>query len=138
MRMIRIAACLACVAGTAFALTESVTVTPILRATTTASGQPIELPSGPVQVTVSRFEIAPGATLPVHRHPFPRYAYVISGMLRVTDVESGKATTYHAGDFIVETVGTWHYGTNIGSDQVVLIVTDQTPPDRSNTELRDH
>lgn len=115
---------------------HAVVVTPILHAETTAAGQPIALPAGPVAVTVSRFEIAPGARLPVHRHPYPRYAYVLAGTLSVTDAQSGAATLYHAGDYIIEMVGRWHYGTNVGTDPVVLIVTDQAPPGESNTEVR--
>ncbi|TIO40868.1 MAG: cupin, partial [Mesorhizobium sp.] len=66
-------------ATTADALDSSATpvvVTPLASKTTTASGQPIKLPQKNVEVQVSAYQIAPGATLPVHKHPFPRYAYV--------------------------------------------------------------
>ncbi len=132
------AACLAWLMLPGLAAAEPVTVTPLLDTETTAAGQPIALPSGPVEVTVSRFEIAPGARLPVHRHPYPRYAYVQSGTLSVTETQTGHATTYQAGDFIIEMVGVWHYGTNVGADPVVLIVTDQAPVGHKNTELQGH
>ncbi|TGP55954.1 cupin domain-containing protein, partial [bacterium M00.F.Ca.ET.229.01.1.1] len=85
-----------------------VVVTPLASKTTTASGQPITLPPKNVEVQVSAYEIAPGATLPVHKHPFPRYAYVEAGTLKVTNVETGNSNTYKTGDFIVETIGQWH------------------------------
>ena len=50
-----------------------VVVTPILATTRTASGQRIEVPAQP-EVIVDRYEIAPGIALPMHRHPYPRYA----------------------------------------------------------------
>src|SRR4051812_47626068 len=71
-------------ANCALALDSSgtpVVVTPLASRTTTASGQPITLPRKNVQVVVSTYDIAAGATLPVHRHPFPRYAYVEAGTL---------------------------------------------------------
>jgi quercetin dioxygenase-like cupin family protein len=138
MRRARFAIFVVLAAVPAATFAETVIVTPIFRGTATASGQPITLPSGPVQVTVSRFVIPPGATLPVHRHKYPRYAYVVSGTLRVTNTETGASNLYHAGEFVVEMIGAWHQGSNAGGDPVVLIVTDQTPPGESNTEMRDH
>ena len=31
----------------------------------------------------------PGATLPVHNHPYPRYGYVLAGILRMTNIDTG-------------------------------------------------
>lgn len=112
-------------------------VTTLFSGTTTAAGQPILLPSGPVKIIVSEYEIAPGAVLPVHRHPYQRYAYVQAGTLRVTNAETGASMVYHAGDVIVEMVDLWHSGANIGQDPVRLLVIDQMPPDKSNTILKD-
>ncbi|TGT42373.1 cupin domain-containing protein [Mesorhizobium sp. M8A.F.Ca.ET.165.01.1.1] len=113
-----------------------VVVTPLASRTTTASGQPITLPQKNVQVLVSTYDIAPGATLPVHRHPFPRYAYVQAGKLKVTNVETGNSNTYKTGDFIVEMIGQWHQATNIGDGPVKLLVIDQVEEGAKNTELR--
>lgn len=87
-----------------------VVVTPLASTTVTASGQPIVLPQKNVQVLVSSFEIPPGATLPVHKHPSARYAYVLEGQLQVTNVATGQSTSYKKGDFIVEMIGAWHQG----------------------------
>ncbi|MGO9061873.1 MAG: cupin domain-containing protein, partial [Candidatus Binataceae bacterium] len=69
----------------------AVTITPLLSTKTTASGQPIDVPVHP-EVVVSRYEIAPNASLPMHEHPYPRYAYVLSGTLEIT-VVGGKPAT---------------------------------------------
>lgn len=113
-----------------------VVVTPLTSRTETASGQPIVLPQKNVQVLVSTYEIAPGATLPVHKHPFARYAYVQAGTLQVTNVETGKSNTYKTGDFIVEMIGQWHQATNVGADPVKLLVIDQVEDGAKNTILR--
>ncbi|MER8708517.1 cupin domain-containing protein [Mesorhizobium sp. M0018] len=113
-----------------------VVVTPLASRTETASGQPITLPQNNVQVLVSAYQIAPGATLPVHKHPFPRYAYVEAGTLQVTNVETGKSNTYQTGDFIIEMIGQWHQATNVGADPVKLLVIDQVEEGTKNTVLR--
>ncbi|MER9764598.1 cupin domain-containing protein [Mesorhizobium sp. M0189] len=113
-----------------------VVVTPLASRTETASGQPITLPQKNVQVLVSAYQIAPGATLPVHKHPFPRYAYVEAGTLQVTNVETGKSNTYKSGDFIIEMIGQWHQATNVGADPVKLLVIDQIEEGTKNTVLR--
>ena len=91
------------ISGAAHAL-EAVTVTPLTTRHETASGQPITLPQKDVRVVVSIFDIAPGAKLPVHKHPFARYGVVESGSLEVTNVETGDSTVYTKGDFIVEMI----------------------------------
>lgn len=113
-----------------------VTVRPVLSTTTTASGQPIVLPQKDAQVVVSTYEIAPGAVLPVHKHPFPRYALVQAGSLRVTNADTGKSDDYKPGDFIVEVVDQWHYGTNTGADAVKLLVIDMVEKGQPNTILK--
>lgn len=130
----------ALLAGTvpAFALDpagQPLVVTPLLSTQETAAGQPIVPPSKDVRVIASQFDIAAGARLPVHKHPYPRYAYVVQGTLQVTDVETGSETTYRAGDVIVEMVDRWHFGANVGTDPVRLIVFDQVEGDAKHTIL---
>lgn len=113
-----------------------VVVTPVKSASVTSTGQPITLPQGKVEVAASIFDIAPGATLPVHKHPFPRYAYVLSGTLKVTNADTGKSDTFKAGDFIIEMIDQWHYGSNIGPDPVKLLVIDQIEAGAQATVLK--
>jgi quercetin dioxygenase-like cupin family protein len=114
----------------------AVVVKQVTSTAVTASGQPITLPQKDVHVFVSTFDIPAGANLPEHKHPFARYAYVLAGVLRVTNVETGKSETYKQGDFIVEAIDQWHKATNIGADAVKLLVIDQMEGTGSNTVLR--
>jgi quercetin dioxygenase-like cupin family protein len=102
----------------------------------TNAGQPIVLPQGPVQVVISRVTILAGASLPVHKHLFPRYAQVVSGRLRVDDPETGQSREFKPGDFIVEALDRWHSGTALGTEPVELLVIDQVRPGEPNTIRR--
>jgi quercetin dioxygenase-like cupin family protein len=113
-----------------------VTATRLFSATTTASGQPITLPKSSVEVIAWMYEIPAGAKLPVHRHPSPRYAYVLAGTLRVATADQSRTWDYKAGDFIVEMIDVWHYGTNTGAEPVRLLVIDQVEAGQVNTILR--
>ncbi|MGH6768338.1 MAG: cupin domain-containing protein [Xanthobacteraceae bacterium] len=113
-----------------------VTTTRLFSTTTTASGEPITLPRGKVEVIAWMYEIPVGARLPVHMHPYARYAYVLAGSLRVADAENTRTWDYKAGDFIVEMIGAWHYGTNTGAEPVRLLVIDQVEVGASNTVVR--
>ncbi|MEJ0020449.1 MAG: cupin domain-containing protein [Acetobacteraceae bacterium] len=115
---------------------EPVVVTPLMATAVTVSGQPIVLPQKDVHLAVSTYDIAAGARLPEHRHPFARYAYVLAGTLEVTNVETGRSETFKAGDFIVEAIGQWHKAVNLGTDAVRLLVIDQTEGAQGNTVLR--
>lgn len=115
---------------------QPVVVTPIVSTKLTAAGQPIVLPQKDTRVIAALFEIAPGATLPVHKHPSQRYGYMLEGELLVTDVETGAKTTYRAGDFIVEMLDIWHQGAAVGPGAVRLVVIDQVEGDVQNTLLR--
>ena len=121
-------ACPACAAGA--------TVTPVAKTTRTATGEPIRFPAGDAEVSACTYDIRPGAKLPVHKHPYPRFAYVMAGDLRVA-LTDGRTFDYHPGDFIAETVDTWHYGEARGAAPVKLLVIDATPPGAKNTILRD-
>jgi quercetin dioxygenase-like cupin family protein len=102
----------------------------------TASGQPIVLPQKEVHIVVLTYDIAKGARLPEHKHPFARYAYVLSGRLQVTNTETGSSAIYRTGDFIVEAIGQWHKAANIGTGPVKPLVVDQVEGDGSNTVIQ--
>ncbi len=112
------------------------TVETVLRSSTTIADQPISLPQGPVEVTASVFTIEPGASLPIHRHAFPRYGYVLAGELTVSNSESGRSMTFREGDFIIESVAQWHRGSNTGALPLKLLVIDQAPPGAQTTEAK--
>ena len=75
--------------------------------------------------------------LPVHRHPFSRYAVVLEGVLRVARPGHAEVTDYRAGEVVVEMVDEWHYGTNIGTVPVRLIVIDQVEAGSPATVLQE-
>lgn len=103
---------------------------------TTALGQKLALPQGDAEVTVLTYDIPPGARLPVHKHPYPRYAYVLAGRLKVSTGDDTKSFEYGPGDFIVEMLDAWHYGETVGSEAVKLLVIDQAPAGETNTLLK--
>jgi quercetin dioxygenase-like cupin family protein len=123
----RAAAGLVLIASAAMALeqTPPIVVTPVTRASATSSGQPIVLPQKNVEVIVSTYDIQPGAVLPLHKHPFPRYAYVLAGTLSVSNEATGQTAIFKPGDFIFEAIDQWHQGATVGPDPVRLLVIDQ-------------
>jgi len=112
-----------------------VVVTPVITTSTTAIGQPISLPRTNAEILASIYEIPVGVTLPVHKHPYHRYAYVLAGRLRVVATDSARTFDYAAGDMVIEIVDAWHYGVNIGDVPVRLLVIDQVEPGHGNTVI---
>lgn len=115
---------------------SKVVVKPVLSTTVTSSGQPITLPQKDAQVIVSTYEIPPGAVLPKHKHPFPRYGYVQAGSIEVTNLDTGKTQTFKTGDFILEAVDQWHFGANKGLEPVTLLVIDMVEKGQANVVLQ--
>ena len=113
-----------------------ITIKQFLSTTTTSAGQTIVLPKKGAELVASIFEIPPGARLPEHEHPYPRYGYILSGSLRVTDTETGQSKTYRSGDFVLESVGRWHTGANAGKEPTRLLVIDIVQNGHTNTVLR--
>jgi len=112
---------------------ENARITPLLTTTETIAGQPIVVPAHP-KLQAMMFTIAPGQSLPIHKHPYIRYAYVEKGALDVTLVDQKKTLHFKAGDFFAEAIDAWHYGTNNGKVPVELLIIDQMPQDvESNT-----
>jgi quercetin dioxygenase-like cupin family protein len=113
-----------------------VSISEILSTDVNSAGQKIVFPKKNGHVTVSVFTIQPGASLPVHEHPYPRMAYVLDGILRVTNMVTNRATKYSKGDFVLEAVKEWHQGDNPGSQVLTLLVIDLVPKGAENTILR--
>lgn len=77
-------------------------------------------PAGPAKVTLVRLRIAPGTTLPWHRHPMPNVAYVVAGELTVEKQSDGSQRHLKPGDVLAEMVETVHRG--ISGDQWVELL----------------
>ena len=102
--------------------TKQISVTPLLRTTKTACGQAIAYPkTDSPQVTAVMVDIPPGAETGWHQHPFPCYAYILSGKLTV-EVKGEKPRELHAGEALVEVVNTTHNGMNKGTEPVRLVM----------------
>ena len=108
----------------------------IARTRTTLTGQPFEVPQGPLEVVITVVEIPAGGVLPMHKHPWPRFAYVDSGRIRVHYEEAGLVREFGPGEAVVEAIDQWHEGAAVGDAPVRLIVVDQLPPGRSNVVSR--
>src|SRR5512145_1049541 len=64
--------------------TSAVTVTPLLKTTSTWDGQPIVYPEGQGEVTAFIIELAANGETGWHEHPVPSFAYIMEGELEVT------------------------------------------------------
>ena len=108
-------------------------ITQLLSTTTTSSGQSIILPKNDAQIVASIFEGLPSAASQAHNHPYPRYVYVLSGTLRVTNLDTGQINSYRPGSFVLESVGQWQTGASIGHEPLKLLVVDVVEKGQSNT-----
>lgn len=125
------ALCLAAIALPAQAsetASASVASTPLLQATTTWAGQPLEIPQGPVAVTAMEIRLAPGAETGWHSHPVPSMAYILDGELEIT-LEDGRKQRASKGQALVEVAELIHNGRNVGTEPVRLVVFYVAPPD---------
>lgn len=80
-----------------------------------------EYPRGVPEISIVRIQIAPGAQLPLHRHPVINAGVLISGQLTVV-TDEGKTLHLKAGEPIIEVVNRWHYGKNEGTVPADIIV----------------
>lgn len=110
---------------------SKVVVTPVAKVTHTATGQALRFPKGHAQMNASVYDIPTGAKLPMHKHPYPRFAYVMQGDIRVV-LADGRQFDYHPGQFIPEVIDTWHYGQTVGRKAVRLLVLDAIPVGANN------
>lgn len=76
---------------------------------------------GQPEITIIRYQIEPGATLPMHMHPVINAGLLIKGQLTVIK-KTGETLNITAGQPIVELFKEWHYGTNPGNEPVDLVI----------------
>jgi len=122
MRRILLLVCLFA-APTASALENSsaVTVTPLLKTTTSWDGKPLVYPSGQAEVSALIVEIAPGGETGWHQHPVPSFGVVLEGTLEVR-LEDGRTRRIERGEALAEVVSTLHNGRNVGETPLKLLV----------------
>ena len=98
-----------------------VTLTPVLEATTTITGQPIRFPQGDNQFTAVIAEVAPGGQVGRHMHPMPLFVYMLEGTLSI-EMEGHGTHTFSAGQGFAEVINTWHNGRNLGDKPVRFLI----------------
>lgn len=101
--------------------TSAVTVTPLLKTTTTWDGQPIVYPEGQGEVTAFIIELAANGETGWHEHPVPSFAYILEGELEVTR-RDGSVKRLKPGEALVEVVNTFHNGRSLNDQPVKLVV----------------
>lgn len=112
------------------------TVTSLGRYAQTTIAQPLGPLPSPYEVAFSRAVLPPGGVLPMHKHPWPRYALVESGRIRVRYEAAGIEREFGPGEAIIEALDAWHEGAAIGAEPVRILVIDHVPPGRANLVAR--
>jgi quercetin dioxygenase-like cupin family protein len=116
---------------------DAPTTTLLVITTQTMTGQRIEVPANP-KVVATIVTIPPGAKLPMHKHPYARYSYILAGELTGTQLLTGKSAVHKQGDFLIEPRDQWHSAVNNGTVPVKLLVIDQVPEGATaNTVIKD-
>lgn len=108
---------------------STVTVDELLRTATTTSGHPVYVFGEQLKIVASRYRVGGRSVLPPHRHLYPRLGYMLSGSLKVTNLERNTSRLFNAGEVIVEDVGIWHEGRNLQAAPAELLVFDLVRPD---------
>ncbi len=96
----------------------------------------IDYPTGKPAITLLKITVAPKSKLPQHYHPVINVGYMLEGTLTVTDY-LGNSKTIVAGDPLIETVNTIHYGENTGDTDAVILVFYAGEVEGTITEISD-
>ncbi|MFI3248575.1 MAG: cupin domain-containing protein [Rikenellaceae bacterium] len=117
--------------------TSTTTVTLLDGVTTSWDGVDlIDYPEGEASITLLKITVPPMCKLPLHYHPVINVGYMLEGSLTVTD-DKGNTMAINAGNPIVETVNTIHYGENKGTTDAVILVFYAGEQDEVVTEISD-
>lgn len=112
--------CVFCLPGCAQYQSEII-VENLLKTDTTVIGQKIVYPHFENdEVTISKVTIPQGKSTGWHKHSIPVFAYVLQGTLTV-ELENGSINTFLKNSTFSEVIDTYHNGTNLESQDVILI-----------------
>lgn len=112
---------LAASSASALESTPAVSVTPVLKTSTSWDGAPLSFPAGQAEVSALVVEIAPGGETGWHQHPVPSFGMVLEGTLEVR-LEDGRTRRVERGQGLAEVVNTLHNGRNVGDTPLKLLV----------------
>lgn len=111
---------------------HGLTVSPVLKTSTTVLGQPIEYTKTDSPEVVSLTQVfEPGGETGGHYHIHSSHIYVISGTLELEMVDGSKKL-FKPGEAYMESVNTWHNGRNAGEGQLRLLVVSFLERGKSN------
>lgn len=97
-----------------------VKTTELLRTSQSWDGARIpDFPRENAEIVSMRYEFPPGQKLGWHHHDVINFGVVQQGELTIIDIH-GNVKVAHAGEALVEMVGTIHHGENNGPETVVL------------------
>ena len=100
--------------------TAQVETTELIR--TTQSWNGAQLPDylqGRPELVVRKYVFPAGQKLGWHHHPVMNYGVLVQGELTIID-KDGTEKVVHAGEAVVEMVGTVHHGENRGTQPAIL------------------
>ena len=101
---------------------QDVTVTAVMKSSTTISGQKLEYPkTDKAEMASVLVEIQPGKENGRHMHSVPTYVHVLEGTMTV-EFEDGARQTFKAGTGFLEVVNTVHSAKNLGDVPLRLLV----------------
>jgi quercetin dioxygenase-like cupin family protein len=103
------------------ALPSGFKVTPVLKATKTASEMPFQYPKEKPEFVSVIGELEPGGRTSLHQHPVPVFVYVLEGTLTVQS-EGGPVREYKTGQGFVEDVNHTHQAFNKGTAPTKILV----------------
>lgn len=104
------------------------------KADLTVLGQQFDYPqTDDAQVSSAIVTIPVGGQTGRHRHNTPMYAYVLAGTVTV-EYDGGVVKEIPAGTALVEAVGTWHNGRNLGGEPVAILTVNLGAQGLVNTE----
>ena len=78
-----------------------------------------DYPQGRPELVVRKYVFPAGQKLGWHHHPVMNYGVLVQGELTIID-KDGTEKVVHAGEAVVEMVGTVHHGENRGAQPAIL------------------
>ena len=100
--------------------TAQVETTELIRTSQSWDGAQLpDYPQGRPELVVRKYVFPAGQKLGWHHHPVMNYGVLVQGELTIID-KDGTEKVVHAGEAVVEMVGTVHHGENRGTQPAIL------------------
>lgn len=106
----------------------------LLRGPVTAQGRPAQKEGGG-EMVVRSYDIPPGLRVQLGHRSATRYAYVLTGRLRITGPGNSRPREFGPGDIINSICENHIFGESLGQETLRLLVIDQEDAESRNAEL---